>query len=524
MRFLRENLFLVIVVAVVLLGGGALVAGYLRLSKDTDSAAGDRVQLAGNFSQLAGGGGANAAMVESAEKRAEVVKSAVAKVEQVSVDWNRANFPVFQLPEEGGKTVPAFPIDEALYRDQALDYTFTRVYLEEMNKLLASLKPTISPTDRDIESRTIQYDTRLQLQQQAEAERTRTAGGSQRTFSTAAPTGETAAPSGSPYATVGGGASVSEEARQKGLQLAMIDRAKAGVIYANLASLDMYFTEEARNRPYSDLWQAQLNYWVNSDIIGAINQANQEVLGKLPPEDRNVLNAPVKHLVRIDVAENYVQAAPEQQAAPAAPRPAGRSTERFSDVADIAEPAGGQPAAGAGAEGKPAASPLTNRGSNKDYDALHYSLTVVMPPRFLPLLERNLLARNYHTILSIQIEAVGETGPSALSGSGAAASYAPGSATGAESNSFYYGPDTVVQLKIDGELLLLTAWERGTWDEPNKRFLPNYPPLIPTEALQQQFAGTDNPAMRPEDVARLPQQAPAGGTETGSAPPLPGEE
>jgi hypothetical protein len=82
----------------------------------------------------------------------------------------------------------------------------------------------------------------------------------------------------------------------------------------------------------------------------------------------------------------------------------------------------------------------------------------------------------------------------------------------------------VVQLKIDGELLLLTAWERGTWDEPNKRFLPNYPPLIPTEALQQQFAGTDNPAMRPEDVARLPQQAPAGGTETGSAPPLPGEE
>ena len=79
---------------------------------------------------------------------------------------------------------------------------------------------------------------------------------------------------------------------------------------------------------------------------------------------------------------------------------------------------------------------------------------------------------------------------------------------------YYYGTEPVMQVTIKGELLLLTGWERGTAD-PNTpgKFLDKYPPLVPTEMLQQQFPpGPGNPALRPEDAARLepaPEGAPA---------------
>ena len=524
MRFLRENLFLAITGAVALLGGGGMVALHLRLAKDVNAALAERRELADNLSRLAGGGGANAAMVEAAEKRVEQVKAAVAKVDQVGTNWNRANFEVLGVPDESGKLIPAFPItDETAYRAQGLDYAFTRAYLEETNQLLASLKPTTSPTDREIDSQVIQWETRLSLQRQAEAEKLRGAVG-QGTYQPSGAAGEIAQPLQTPYGGVGGlGGTASEEAREKGLRAAMVNKAKAGVVYANPSSLDMYFLEEVPNRPLNELWQAQLNLWVTGDIIGAIKQTNQEVLEKLPSQDRNVLNAAIKHLVKIDVNENYARAVPEQAApTPVPARRAGPAGEQFYEESELMEtraPAGGQ--AMPGAEGKPDASVLTRRGSCKDYDVIQYSFTVVMSPRHLAALEQNLMARNYHTITGIQVEAIDANGPSALAqGAGAAYStYTPGTATGVESNLFYYGPDTVAQVRLEGELLLLAAWERGTWDERNKRFDPKLPPLVPVEALQQQFPVADDPALRPEDIARLPQPAAAPeGTES-AAPP-----
>ena len=517
MRFLRENLFLVILAVVVLLGGGALMAGYLRLAKGVDAAVADRSQLADNLNRLAGGGGANAAMVAAAEEKAQQIQKAVAEVANTNIEWNRKNLQVFQLPGELGEPIAAFPIDEAVYRDEALDYTFTRVYLEEMSKLLASLKPTTAPTEGEIESQAIQWETRLALQRQAEEAKMRGAG-LQAVTPAPGQTAESVLPSASPYASTGGASSgASEEAREKGRRTAMISKARAGMIYAGPESLDMYFLEEVRNRPFSELWQAQLNYWVTSEVIRAINQTNQEVLAKLPVSERNVLAAPVKHLVRIEVNENYVQAAPEQ-AAPAARsvRPEGR--EFYEEIEETETMTEGQATAGPGE--KPNASPLTNRGSNKNYDVLQYSFIVVARPEHLATLQRNLLAGNYHTVLSIQLEAVGETGPApSTEGSGATFNIPDAGAAGVSSNLFYYGPQMVVQARIECELLLLTQWERGTRDAANNRWVEMFPPLIPVDALTQQFPGADNPALRPEDIARLPQQQPAATEEGAEAPP-----
>ena len=519
MRFLRENLFLAILAAVVLLGGGALIAGYLRLAKDVETTLADRNQLAENLNRLAGGGGANAAMVTATEEKAQRIQKDVADVANTNIEWNRKNLQVFQLSGESGEPIAAFPIDEAVYRDEALDYTFTRVYLEEMSKLLASLKPTTAPTEGEIESQALQWETRLALQRQAETEKRRGAG-----LQAAVPSPSQATvsgqPSASPYASTGGASSgASEEARGKGRRTAMIGKARSGLIYAGPESLDRYFLEEARNRPFSELWQAQLNYWVNSEVIRAINQTNQEVLAKLPVSERNVLSSPVKHLVKIEVNENYVQAAPER-AAPVArtARPAG-AREFIEEVEETTE----TPTA-AGSGEKPVASPLTNRGSGKNYDVLQYSFIVVVRPEYLATLQRNLLAGNYHTVLSIQLEAVGETGPApSMEGRGSTASVPNADTAGVSSDLFYYGPQMVVQARIECELLLLTKWERGTWDAAHNRWMEKFPPLIPVDALTQQFTGAANPSLRPEDIARMTPQQPAAKEESTEAPQPSGE-
>ncbi len=150
---------------------------------------------------------------------------------------------------------------------------------------------------------------------------------------------------------------------------------------------------------------------------------------------------------------------------------------------------------------------MTRRGSSREYDVLHYKFIVVMPSRYLPALERQLMARNYHTILSVQIR------PPETPIVGAGAEYGPQAA----SNAYYYGTEPVVQVEISGELLLLTDWGRGKWDAQKNKWSEQFPPLIPLEAMMLQYPTRENPALRPEDASRIPQVG-------GPAPPPPSVE
>lgn len=106
---------------------------------------------------------------------------------------------------------------------------------------------------------------------------------------------------------------------------------------------------------------------------------------------------------------------------------------------------------------------VTDRNCTGEYDVVLYRFSVVMPMRYIESLQRELMSSNYHTIVKVSTEAV------YLS----------------PEDDFGYGSDPVVSALFEGELLLLTTWERGTWDDQANAWSEDLPPLMPQEVLSK---------------------------------------
>jgi len=321
------------------------------------------------------------------------------------------------------------------------------------------------------------------------------------------------------------------EAEQRAINALRLRKATEGRIFA--VDLQNVFPAGAitpsKDVTPENLWAAQLSLWVQSDIVGAIAETNEQVLHVgTAVKKEYVMNSAVKRLDQISVNTTYVQGTapapmtgspsgfqPPSGGSPAftppagfgAP-PAGRGNGFGAPPAGFgappagfgAPPAGfgappsgfGMPPAGVGAApagtaGAQAPAALGNFFSTPDYDVVRYSFTVVMPSRYIELLMKNLQARNYHNILSIDMAELAND-PNSM---------------------YYFGTDPVMTVTFNGQLLLLTAWERGTKGK--------YAPLMPVEVL------TTLP-MRPEDRERAPTVAtpgvtPPAGFGPGGMPP-----
>ena len=143
---------------------------------------------------------------------------------------------------------------------------------------------------------------------------------------------------------------------------------------------------------------------------------------------------------------------------------------------------------------------LTQRVCTEEYDVIHYRFTVVMPLRHLPLLEENLMQGGNHTVLGISITEMGSESRSNVKGSGSF------------NDLYYYGTDPVVRITLVGEVLFLSAWERGTWDESADDWSKDLPPLMPVAVLET--LSSVSGVVRNEDQKRLSQPA-SGEDETG---------
>jgi hypothetical protein len=507
MKFVRENLFLIVVAGCVLLGGIGLVTTSFKISGDVQKALEGRIEMAKTLQGLESRG-ANADMVAAAEKRLEAIRSAAGTVAKICIDWNHDHLAVLRLVvPESEEVVPAFPYDEQFYRDHGLGYVFTQTYVQTMQRLVGSLHPTMPPTEGEIVSQQLQWQNQLMQRRAMETGPGATAGGARPSMMGGPPsvqppvampppmgplmplptpqTPEVSGASPPPMASMTSDPAIVAEATTRGKESAMLMKARRGAIYVDPGALDLVFREEMPNPAVVNLWQAQLNLWVTSDIIAAINATNEEVFAKADQEGqpRDVLTAGVKRLIRISVNENYVVPMPETGVAAVQPgRFAGEEeapeVEEYTSVTTDA--------------GKDTASILTRRGSGKESDVLHYRIFVIMPTRYLPVLERHLMARNYHTVLNVQILPADTALPTGeVEGPPPSANY-------------YYGTEPVARVEIDGEMLLLTVWERGTWDAEKNKWSDEFPPLIPVESLIQQFGNRDNPALRPEDTSRFP--------------------
>ncbi|MCE5326495.1 MAG: hypothetical protein LLG01_08770 [Planctomycetaceae bacterium] len=172
------------------------------------------------------------------------------------------------------------------------------------------------------------------------------------------------------------------------------------MIYFEQAAMDVVVLPDTTRPTPVQIYQAMLNYWVTSDILAAIKATNDQAAAEAKGRGikyPSVVDAAVKEIVKIDITEDYTTRMPES---------------------------------------------FTLRQTCRDYTILPYKFQVIMPLAALQTLQSKLLERNYHTILRV-----------------AAKSLPPMDAKTPPDK--YYGTDPVMDITIEGELLLLADWERG---------------------------------------------------------------
>jgi hypothetical protein len=200
-----------------------------------------------------------------------------------------------------------------------------------------------------------------------------------------------------------------------------------------------------RSPTMAQLWERQLELWIQQDIARAIAQTNADA--------QSVLDAPVKRLVRMRVWNGYVGLHTKGAA-----NVLSASEQNNRGVSPDTSPRSGQAVAEQwiGAYGIPSPGSLTEPGepvpynflitptgrvSNHVWDIRHAVVTVVVDYKRLPRLINNLMTVNFMTVLDAHIEDVDE--------------YA------ALQDGYIYGLGDMV--KVD--LVLESAWLRS-WTKP----------------------------------------------------------
>ncbi len=435
MDFLRNNIFYVILIAVVLLTGGAMAYLYVGKTADYDKQFATRTALESKIKSKKRP--VNPKVVEAQRKMVEAIESGGKTVKQRSEGLNRKE--PMAIQDLSGQMVPAFPLSTEKFGNIGnLNYAFTEQYIKQLGALVKQLDPTRAPSEVEI-IRFIE-DSRSAIINQHKAK-----------IRTAEAAGQTPPP---PLTQ----AQVTEKASQQGRISSILSQSSGGAIYADASAFDPIFSAPSTLATQNDLWTAQINLWVQQDIVKAIAGANNEVItGSDAKKKLTVSTALVKRLIKIDVDESYYTGGGPGGGS------IGRGGESSSDEGRGGRRGGrGRSSSSFDEEMGSTASPtLTQRVTSPEYDVIHYSFIVIMPTRHIPALEAQLQRLPYHTVLKDSFVMSTEDSQSP----------------------YYYGPEPVALVTIEGEMLFLSSWVR---------------PLMPVETLGL----LPLEALRPEDQQR----------------------
>ncbi len=511
MGFLRDNIFTVvlgggtIVLCLVLLVWGHVISGQIEDEKA------ERTGLAQKILSLSRGPKVNSNTIKSEEERVQNILKSLADVRKQNVEWNSRNFKVPDLRLLSGQTRAALPFDSTIWNRNDLAFHFRGQYHKQLDELLARLKPTTTPSVEEIDTETSKQDTRLQQLEWIQDKET----------GNVSETGGGPVPPvrGAPRGRQRANENVSSEARRMAENSLRLRKAGEGLIYAERACFSEKFSREgmlATIKP-EEVWWAQVELWVQSDIVAVLGKTIQQVQENIPEKDRNVINSPIKRLVLIEIAGDSSDAVDGQRGKEAPgrgnmplPRPGGPGRGMMMRPDMMAPPRGrgNRPPMGMmdmprGRGGRDRASPkstrrgsslqqldmpdtLTQNTANPVYDVVNYSFTVLMPTRFLPLLEKNLMEQNYHIILNEKISKVTENT----------------AAQGQSNDLYYYGAEPICEVTIEAQLLLVADWTRGMWDAKDEKWLRL--PLMPVEVMQS----LSSSALRNEDKELISEKLP----------------
>lgn len=501
MRFLRENLFLIVTCATVLVVGGFLLGLAHSLGSQADEYARVRTDESLRVQRVRGAK-VNASVVEAAVAKVEMISGSARGVADYCFQRNQGDYPVITFDIRGRK-VEAFPIDADLYRRESLRWFFPQLYDKALSDLLKSLRPTRPPIEEEIslEAERIarretpagaegvlrpgtdlrrpgitgpslmmrgpldtryRYDPdRLRPRMQPPTrsdDRLRVRPGTGPDIRGRSVTGTATQPAGAE-----GQVPTGPTARERAERKLILAKSQQGWVYAEVDDLDRQLITTEATSDYADdeLWLAQVGLWVQRDIVAAVNLTNVQARQEVSSGDaEGVPGSAIKRLVSTHIRGYVVRGGAVTSGTrqdPAGERAAGRM---------------GYVSAWAGTYGSPPG--LTGRACNQLYDVLHYDFTVILPARYLRRLYRNLRLQNFHTVLDVEIDEPGlqkEPTQAALS------------ARSRGGTQYYYGTDPVVQATIVGEMLLLADWTRGRWNPQQKKW--DSAPLMPEKFLGQ---------------------------------------
>lgn len=268
MQFIRNNLFYVVLLALtVLFAVGELVYYFVG---DIDTHVEKRTKLSAELETVRknlDSRQVNDEKLKALAARGLAVKEAAKADEEATLQFNRRNFKVLEIPF-GGAPEPAFPIDSAKYVKWNGRWEFSTKYIETIEGLLKQprLRGIEPPTTKDVEAAVTAMTT----------------------------------PGSKPEV-------VKKLARQK----VILDWTQKGALYLGDKILDRIFTEPVNAATDEKLWEAQVNIWVTEEILRAIITANEELaverdkaLGGGAGEG-GVTDSAVRHLLSINIDENF---------------------------------------------------------------------------------------------------------------------------------------------------------------------------------------------------------------------------
>ena len=489
MQFIKQNLFMTILIAAVVVGSALLFLLTGSFDPAKTEALKKALQVSADAAQQANASKVNAKMLDQASLAVKKEKQATEEVIRKIVEMNRAGYsvPILAVGADGSQMVPAFPFDTRQYDQYGLYFKFTDQYVRQIDQLREQLRPATPPTNTEL--------TDLIARKSREAA---AAGGVDPLV----------------LAAVGGGVAV-DQVRRDAMNELRIGRAQGGLVFVDVKGavddpFDRFFREPIPFAEPEKLWAAMVNYWVQSDIVAAINQTNADHIAKQGIQNPTVLNSAIKRLVKIDVTEDYFGGTGNVSGGVAGGPAAWTPSAPVSDATRLAaeEDARMLRAAGlavtelgGGDTTDLTASKdmgLTQMISTQDYDVVRYSFAVIMPVGQILALEENLQKRNLHTILQVSM-----VSPDFSTTTGTPAYNANG-----DTNPYTYGPEPVMKVTITGQLLLLTNWSRGTWEAEKTTddgqtvpagWSKQYPPLAPVAVLKTLPAE----ALREEDNKRM---------------------
>jgi hypothetical protein len=489
MRFFQDNLFFVVLGLVTVVVCGGLMGIAMHFDGVFEKQLQERKSLAGKIAARERQDGVNNDIINSHKQYIEGVKEDVKDARIQNVAWTSDNFSIPMLELLGSQKQDfTLPFKKEVWGVNQFYNKFVGFYTRRVQDMITPdgnlkfLKVTMPPKAEEIENRRDELLEKILRRLKMQI--------------TATDKGRTKTPpkSGEKQMTP------EEEAMSDAQRELSLIKAKAGVVYADYGSMGPLFARDEvvtqQDLPPVKIWRAHLDMWIKEEVVKALKDTIDQVMAErgIKGPDRNVIVSPIKRIFRIGV-DSLSEA--ELKAAERAP---DRGID-FDSPEDVGGPGGRRTRVrpgrgrgrGRGGEeeypdeyGMPGGLPktLTQDVSNKVFDVVEYSFSVLMPTRYLPKLQENLIKRNYHIITNVEI-----TKPFMAAGDLDAPTGRRGGTPvmlGEGSDLFYYGTEPLRRVTISAQMRMMAAWTRGEGEcnKEKRQIKWIRPAVMPAEALK----------------------------------------